>query len=1336
VSSSAPRVGTGGGGPNGDADHFLIAVELAGGLAGGATCGVAVTRGWARRRRSYVRLVVEPYRSDRLAVDALVSALAGLHALVSVRGPRRIVTGQPSIALEIHHQVRVGGAPLVWLAVCAPCGLATQVGAAIRAAYPNCRLRRVRRSVVPGGPIVRLHKRRVFSEPVRRVGEVDPDRPPVERLLRAMGAAGGWSVVQIALSPAPLAIGRLAGRSSRRPRRAVGETESVEIDDERLTGPFFGADFRLLGQRAGQLTGIAAELRSGRAPNRLVGRRARGRRRTWAGRIERGEANLIPTVVRATYAVEELAALWHLPSPGFAAVPLVRCATPLAPAPAGIRRARTGGGLLADEHGPVTIHPELRRQNTAVVGTVEQGKTSYLVASVREDLRREDCAVVVLDPKGDAADAALSVVPDGRVCTLLDMARPTCGFNPLAVAAPVDAIADYVVAGVRQLFADGEVRGSSDRYLRNAVIAALAYDRGCSLWDVSRLLEVGAEGTAARSRVADRLVGVPEFAEVASFLAEELPVQLRDARSSTTAKLDAPANKLARVLNSTSVKRVLLNESLRIDFDRVIEGREVVIVRGGLGELGTGNVSVLMQLLLGMLDAALGRAQDRREAGRRTAVALKVDEAPLVINESFAQTMALKRSAGLETVACWQTDAQWPVELRDKLDALFAHRVLFATASAVDARAASGLLMAEFADQLRVGDQRVATLAAPDVRLHLPRHTAVVSWGTPTGRDRPFIGTTIPLRVDANRLERLARLQEERGGREVTDLRPPRRLVATDRAERWAEVVPGRVGQAETGSDSSAPRVESPAAGGAAAAGGVESHSRRPAAANGAQSRAAGGPAVGQSPAVAGSSGSGGAQLPWAAGAAAGQPEAVAGSSGSAAAQLPRAAGALVGQSEAVAGSSGSGGVQLPRGVGAVAWAEGAAGASGGEAARQAAVNVGRLGSTGASNAAGGERAAGGADRPATLSELEAVDAATSVRWLPVASTGRRVSLDPREFELLSWIAGARCVLSSQAHRRTSPGRALTTTQRRLKRLADAGLVARFQLHGGDGGGAPFCCAATAPALDLLELGGRRPPVLDNANLAGLRRDLHTVGWLLALEAEAGDRIASVLGPGRARVAPPVGADLDGLGLAAGVHARDFVSRSAAGTSGRPVESFVGVSPAAAVEVRVACDAGLATTDLLVFHEPADPSGAVALLERVDHLVAGWWRLVPRYARLGGPPTVVIVASDRDAARTLGGLADGILVACLARIGEQPGRWAYPGREGVVFAAEGDVHRGLLDGWRVAALPPAVRSGQRSGGPPSAAGSGNLRRGAIVELAGPLVPSEEVGKPGPAPPWR
>ena len=196
--------------------------------------------------------------------------------------------------------------------------------------------------------------------------------------------------------------------------------------------------------------------------------------------------------------------------------------------------------------------------------------------------------MIVLDPKGDAAEAAVSLVAPERACTLLDFAHPTCGFNPLAVDAPADVIADYVVAALQNLFTDADIRASSDRYLRNAIIAVLAYDRRVDA--VGR--RAAAVGRGGGLRIPQRRVGarpcatLPEFKEISEFFTAELCAQLADARSTTTAKLDAPVNKLARLLNSPSIKRVLLNDSLLVDFDRVIAGREVLVVKGALGSDG------------------------------------------------------------------------------------------------------------------------------------------------------------------------------------------------------------------------------------------------------------------------------------------------------------------------------------------------------------------------------------------------------------------------------------------------------------------------------------------------------------------------------------------------------------------------------------------------------------------------------------------------------------------------------------------------------------------------------------------------------------------------------
>src|SRR4029077_13150225 len=540
-----------------------------------------------------------------------------------------------------------------------------------------------------------------------------------------------------------------------------------------------------------------------------------------------------------------------------------------------------------------------------------------------------------------------------------------------------------------------------------------------------------------RRSVGARVRTLPEFKEISEFFTAELTAQLADARSMTTAKLDAPVNKLARLLNSASIKRVLLNDSLRVDFDRVIAGAEVLVVKGALGVMGAGNTSVLMQLLVGMLDAALARQQDLVPARQRGSVALKVDEAPLVLNRGFAETMALKRSAGLETVACWQTEAQWTDrEVRDQLDALFAHRVYFATASARDARASVGLTMSEFSDTVRPGIEHLSKLGRPDARLYLPKHHAIASWSTPEGRQAPFLGQTIPLRVDHGRLELHASRQLGRGGRHRTDLRQPH----LDHKRREAQS-----GRSETSeSIDAAPRRTSPPA-------------ARP--------------------------------------------------------------------------------QSLP------------------------------------------------ATQAESFRELTELDLAHSVRWAKPVEMPRALDPDALDVEILVLVASLRHALSSQVHRRFNPGRATTTTQRRLKRLSDAGLVERFQFHRRDGGGVPMCYAITAAGLDLLNARDRsrvQPDVHAGAvgapsltlrsgggrGLRQARHEVHVAGWVLALAGTLGDARATLRGPEESVLSPPPRSTRDGrtalapadLRLPGGRTPHDFVRTGAEGEA-LEVERFETVRP-------------------------------------------------------------------------------------------------------------------------------------------------------------------------------
>jgi hypothetical protein len=542
-------------------------------VAGGVLAAAGTPRLRARARRRYVRLLIAPYRTDSAAPEAVVGLFIGLHKRLLQRWWRRLLVGQPSVALEAHLLPGPGGTNLAELAVTCPQDKVNAVEAALRGAYPNTEFAPFAAQLARPPCVLRLKKRSEFITRLRIPDPREPEPPLMDQLLGAMQATGGPCAVQLALTATPAWFERSAKQRFKRrerrasPQRRDGEhrthLRASEVDAVELRGalevqhrPLFFGDVRIVAATRAACEDVAAVLRTSSGENQLVERGTTIRQallRPYDRRVWRGEGNPVPGFQRCVYASTELALLWQFPSVGFSAVPLRRTALPIAPASPAIARAHHDRGLLRDAFGPVSIHPDLRRQNTAMPGTVEQGKTSYLVATIHEDLRRERCAVIVFDPKGDAADAAMSAVPQERTCTILDFAQPTCGFNPLAVDASPDTIADYVVAAMRNLFDEGDIRASSDRYLRNAIIAVLAYDRRATLWDAVRLLSVTEEGYAYRTRVGQRLRGLPEFKEIGDFFTEELRAQLRDAKGMTTAKLDAPVNKAARLLNSPSI---------------------------------------------------------------------------------------------------------------------------------------------------------------------------------------------------------------------------------------------------------------------------------------------------------------------------------------------------------------------------------------------------------------------------------------------------------------------------------------------------------------------------------------------------------------------------------------------------------------------------------------------------------------------------------------------------------------------------------------------------------------------------------------------------------------
>ena len=111
-------------------------------------------------------------------------------------------------------------------------------------------------------------------------------------------------------------------------------------------------------------------------------------------------------------------------------------------------------------HGkPVSLTRDERLRHMAIFGSTGVGKTTFLLNIVAQDIARGD-GLLVIDPHGDFAEKALSLVPPSRnnqVCyfNLTDSAYPV-GFNVLEDVAPDHraVVADGVVAGMRAIWID------------------------------------------------------------------------------------------------------------------------------------------------------------------------------------------------------------------------------------------------------------------------------------------------------------------------------------------------------------------------------------------------------------------------------------------------------------------------------------------------------------------------------------------------------------------------------------------------------------------------------------------------------------------------------------------------------------------------------------------------------------------------------------------------------------------------------------------------------------------------------------------------------------------
>jgi hypothetical protein len=1207
--------------------------------------GVLLIRTIARSQRRYTRLWLVPFRADDATPDEVRRLLESWHQQLLERWYRRILIGQRSIALEVTMAGDTEGDRTACLSIVCPEALIESMEGSLLACYPDSRLVRDQDGLPPIASVIRLKKRNGFVWALRPPPE-EEGRNFIDAVLIQMTSVPGTAVVQYALTPTPSMFDRHARRrfrsNERRGQKAyvldpsAPGLRSMVIGEELKGGlivqhrPLFFADIRVAAGSYEVCRAIAGTIRGMSAgENRLVERRMRrwARGPLYLARMRVGIGNPCPGWRRGVLSSTEVSGMWQLPSPGLKTARVVRAALPRIVAPPEICRD-PALALARDERGPVGIRPEDKSDGLGLIGGQKTGKTSLLCRTVRADALDRDCAVVVLMPKPGDAAKALSVVPTDRTVHYLDLERPEIGFNPLLGDGHPAMIADRVVEAFRDVHAEGDIRGSSDRYLRQAAQAAIGASRAGvvdgppTLWHMYRML-LPLE-SSFREHVVEALYADPRLTETATFFGRELPGDLEAASSQTSAKLDAPRNKLLRLLVG-SLDQVL-RHPVQFSFDEIVRRREVLIVDGKMGTFGTDNCRVMMQFLLSGLYGALQRQQQLPE-DQRARVAVKVDEAHLILNESFADAMATLRSGGLEVVAAWQYGEQIQDEkVRGGMMSLLRQRCMFSMGESTDARQMSEIAMSVYSDLIRPDSTERARLRlTPDTIFNLPNHHTVCSWISRGARALAFIAQTIPLATDQSIVEHHLEAQQARGGF-VPD-RLPDPLPDLD----W-----NGIGALPTG-DVPDPVAE------VALQGRPVTVSPHASVSLGPSRLAPELPPVGDEGDGRGN-GNGRHE----------EDTTEPGKDAIAPLVVPPVG-------PPVGGSDGAPSVGDPSRT------EAAHAATAPETHRELDLDDVR-GILWDKAKALPE----GRNPELTPRDLEILVALWSYRFLFATQIWRR------------WWDGSSQRAAQQGMQRLASAGWVTRfkfqlgergAQQRVYSLTAEGFERARGHVGREGAGIPPDSTWRAPAT---------------TDPRRILRDLHVNGWVLALRQIAGRSFVAWRGPLEGRLQPPRrrgrNGDHDGLRPA------QVILGSNHRLQGFPGDQFGLVSPDATVELRVSGGQARGRVDLMIDLDRSRGFEATEQrLIAYDGLISGWARTLTRYRNGDVTPMVVFISEDERSLLTLLKIADTALTTRIAKAGTDEMTWPHPGRRAILFAVERDVHEGSLRALALPEHPPEVR---------------------------------------------
>jgi hypothetical protein len=763
---------------------------------------VAVRRTLARRSRCMQRFVITPGRTS----DAVPAQVAGLiEALLRVTRERwwiRMWRGTPPAAtLELVSGVSPEGSSEQRVGVAIPVGHGhgQALQGVLSSRYPDAVLTPVdeRQGFALDGwlrEVICLQKARPFAAPIAHPLDSAPDggtyaEAPLDVVLSVMAAANERVLVQIVVTPTPNLFQHLArllaGTAPERRRRlkpgAVDQREDHAAAEAVVFRPLSFCDIRIGAESraaARHVAGAIEAVAEG-AENQLRQRRPVLRRWLVRRRMVKAESDPAPSWIRGVYSSLEIAGLWHLPTPYAKRVAIERSNVPQLPTPPEVLKLPDERRALAtDLRGTyIGIRPRDYRLGVQVRGMAGGGKTSFLAKLIEARAREPNTAVIVLDPKGELAEAAAASAPSWRTVRFLDFGKPLFGMELRTpdrnLPAEAAIFSEAMVDVSRTEEGESQALNASQRSFKMARGATLALEEEPTFWHTARWLAPDDAAAVWRAEKIAELAGDPQWHAVWDHFARILPAQLKKSPAQTVMRLEAPYNKIQTLLGDERLNTVL-HHPVTISFDDVIRRREILILAARIPEHP--DAEVLLKFYIQLIHRAI-LGQHALPEDERARVAVAGDDAGHLFSPTIARMAELDRSAGLDFALAWQHGGQVSPELSQALDALCNSRVYFRS-SKEDAREFIERLNPAFDDRLSgtVGELRRQRVEVNQMT-SLPVNHAVASLQCGDVLSTSFTIKTLPWHRDPERIAEIERRMRAEGGYDPQVIAPPAELT-------------------------------------------------------------------------------------------------------------------------------------------------------------------------------------------------------------------------------------------------------------------------------------------------------------------------------------------------------------------------------------------------------------------------------------------------------------------------------------------------------------------------------------------------------------------------------